>query len=141
MHGSPRALPALILGLTLASSLPSQAPTYTPFGTGCPGSMGVPVLTAGGDLPCIGTTFTAVVTNYPFPTLGIGITGDTELYGSGVALTALTQSNTGQYRNYREVPTAAAQNILISAQGGTFNATGALIVTAYFTIQTPDTTV
>ena len=76
MKRSPLAFPALILGLTLTTSLASQAPTYTPFGKGCPGTAGIPVLrAAGNDLPILGRRFTAEVGNLPFLASGIGITG------------------------------------------------------------------
>lgn len=67
---------ALILGLTLATSLSAQAASYTPFGTGCPGSAGTPMLTAGvKSLPVLGQTFVSRIANVPLLATGIGITG------------------------------------------------------------------
>lgn len=49
--------------------------TFTPFGTGCAGHFGMPVLGAPGSRPVIGTTFTVACTNLPddhFTTMWLG---------------------------------------------------------------------
>ncbi len=56
---------SLVLSL-LATELPAQE-AYTPFGAGCAGSVGVPVIlpAAPGNLPRIGNTFTVQLGNLP----------------------------------------------------------------------------
>ena len=51
----------------------SPTATYTPYGTGCAGTLGVPALqAASGSRPALGTTFTADVLHLPF---GIALVG------------------------------------------------------------------
>jgi hypothetical protein len=46
--------------------VPAQTPTFAPFGIGCAGSAGVPVLAAvGSSLPALGTTFRLQVAPLP----------------------------------------------------------------------------
>ena len=64
-----RSIPAfsfLSCGLLIAGSVIAQAPTYSKFGVGCPGTSGLPVLEAPTDmLPCIGDTFVLKFSNLP----------------------------------------------------------------------------
>ncbi|MHC5065455.1 MAG: CARDB domain-containing protein [Planctomycetota bacterium] len=87
MHRSSIAFAAIVSSLILASPLASQAPSYTPYGKGCPGAVGVPELRASrNDLPVIGETFLTEVTNLPFLTSGIGITGRSDEFWGKAAL-------------------------------------------------------
>lgn len=63
--------------------------SYTSFGGGCPGSRGVPQLTAQGtSLPRIGTTFTAQATNLPWTGLAFLFLGLSNTSYSGTPLPA-----------------------------------------------------
>jgi hypothetical protein len=56
------------LNETWLYAAPGVAATFTPFGTGCAGSGGVPALAAAaGQLPWIASTFTVSFTNLPSP--------------------------------------------------------------------------
>lgn len=63
--------------------------SFTSFGGGCPGSRGVPQLTAqGNSLPRIGTTFTAQATNLPWTGLAFLFLGLSNTSYSGTPLPA-----------------------------------------------------
>ncbi|MBL8755522.1 MAG: hypothetical protein JNK15_19650 [Planctomycetes bacterium] len=67
------ALPGAASALVTAWQRDPQFATYSPFGSGCAGSLGVPVLdAAAGTKPVLGTTFTVQVDNLP---LGLGLVG------------------------------------------------------------------
>ena len=72
-----RPIPALAFlscGLILAGSAFAQAPDYTRFGLGCPGTSGLPILETPEDmLPCIGDTFVLRFRNLPSGHLGQGL--------------------------------------------------------------------
>jgi len=64
IHNVP--LPTMRNVWTVAWQQNSPTATYTPYGAGCAGSLGVPTLTAAaGSRPALGTTFTATVDNLP----------------------------------------------------------------------------
>lgn len=76
MGRSRTAISSLLLGLALAQSARAQVASWTPFGTGCAGTEGEPLLEpAQWSLPFVGEAFTCEVSNLPDTGLGIGITG------------------------------------------------------------------
>lgn len=76
MKHSPPIVSILFLGLALGIPLTAQVAVYAPFGTGCPGRVGTPQLTNfAGDLPGIGTTFTAELSMVPDSSIAFGILG------------------------------------------------------------------
>ena len=74
-----RSLPAfavLSCGLLLAGSLIAQAPRYSTFGSGCPGTAGVPVLEAAPEiLPAIDDSFIIQFSNLPTGSASPGLFG------------------------------------------------------------------
>jgi hypothetical protein len=74
-------------------------------------------------------------------TWSLGVPGDASAFGSGHARTALTVTNVGQHvaPQLRAIPTA--QNVVITADGGAFDATGTIILTYSGFTLTPALTV
>lgn len=74
--------------LAAEEAAPSPA-TYTPFGTGCAGSAGIPVLAAApGQLPYVGETFEMDITSIPVGVLNIpfGLLGNSTSAWAGISL-------------------------------------------------------
>lgn len=69
--------------------------------------------------------------------LMVGTEAELSRYGSGIALTATTESGVGDFLNYVEEPANAALDVLVTAETGPYDGTGALLLTAYWETQTP----
>lgn len=72
--------------------------------------------------------------------LSIGTASAPQRYGGGVALVGGTLTGPADYRNYVLEPTTATLDIVVAAEGGPFDGTGALILTTRHETHTADTT-
>lgn len=87
MLNSVRALIATLLILVLTPAVTSQQASWAPLGAGCPGSVGVPVLTPmQNSLPFVGETFWSELSNLPINGIGVGLSGLSNTSWIGLSL-------------------------------------------------------
>ncbi len=89
MSKSVRTLSAMFLALALTQPTTSQEASWVPLGTGCPGSVGVPLLEPmQSSLPFLGEVFRSQVGNLPDSGLGVGLIGLSDQIWNSLVLPA-----------------------------------------------------
>jgi len=96
------------------------------------------------DRRILGVTYycqTSFGTTRSLTTISIGTVDIYDMFGTGIGITTGTQTNIGDFRSADQIIIPANRNILVTADSGLFDPTGAALISVHWETLTPATAV